>query len=131
MPLPLADTEDVVLETSPELGLGRLDDQNSVSPLSRPTLSQAAHAKRKRKRTKIPNARDDKSPSPPLRRSGAAQLSPPITLNSSRNASKDAVTNKNGDDDRPLQHAEGTRVPGSRKGLVTKRKPKRPVVGLV
>jgi hypothetical protein len=135
MPLLPADTEDVVLETSPELDPRRLNDQNSAGPLSRPTLAQAAHAERKRKRTKLPYTSNDKSPSSRPRRSKAAQLSPPLTLNSSRNASKDTATDREKEaevvaspNEKLFQSVEGTRITRSRKGLITKRKPKRPVV---
>ncbi|KAH6640261.1 hypothetical protein F5144DRAFT_559806 [Chaetomium tenue] len=127
MPLPPADTEDVILETSPEPEL-------QVGSLGRPKLAKAAFTERKRKRAINSNARNGKSPSPPPRRPRAAQLSPPLTLSSSRNASKDATTDKSREteagvnpNDGLFQGTEGTHIPRSRKGLVTKRKPKRPV----
>ncbi len=67
-----------------------------------------------------------------------AQLTPPLTLASRRNTSKNTTT-KHGDvleiavddtDDVFAQVAEVTRTSGPRKGVVAKRKPKRPLVSL-
>ncbi|KAH6843350.1 hypothetical protein B0I37DRAFT_448668 [Chaetomium sp. MPI-CAGE-AT-0009] len=135
MPLTPTDIRDVVLETSPESEIDRLVDHDSqAGSLGRPALGQTTHTERKRKRTKVQNARNNQKPSPPTRRPGAEQLSPPLTLPSSRNASKDAVTDKRdameavaNQDDRLFQNTESTHVPGLRKGLATKRKPKPPL----
>ncbi|EAQ85402.1 hypothetical protein CHGG_09416 [Chaetomium globosum CBS 148.51] len=127
MPLTPVETEDVILETSPEPEL-----QMGFSGHLK--LAQAASTERKRKRVINPNARNDKNPSPSRRRPRAAQLSPPLTLNSSRNASKNVAVDKSMEmeggvnpNDGPFRGTEGTHGPSSRKGLVTKRKPKRPV----
>ncbi|KAK4039622.1 hypothetical protein C8A01DRAFT_46953 [Parachaetomium inaequale] len=136
MPLSPTDIEDVIFETSPDPEPGSLVDHKSRTkpPMTAP-LSQKAQGKEKRNRETTQRAKNSRKLSPRSRGAAAAQLSPPLTLTSSRNASKNATAENGGETEVAAdntgngapQRAEGTRNPASRKGLVTKRKPKRPL----
>lgn len=134
MPLPLADIEEVIFETSPDPEPELLaHEKPKVKASSTSTASQVRERRKKTQKLKSKNARKD---SEPQRRAAAAtQLSPPLTLGSSRNPSKSTKDKSNegnvlakNTNNWSAKVAEATRSSGSRKSNVTKRKPKRPLV---
>jgi hypothetical protein len=137
MPLSPTDIEEIIFETSPDPEPGHLPDHKSRmgSPIAAP-LRQEDQSKGKRNKKTAPRQKTNRKLSPRSRGAATAQLSPPLTLISSRNPSKNAAAENGGKMEVAADNTgnevsrrdEGTRNPASRNGLVTKRKPKRPLV---
>lgn len=137
-PLAPTDTEEVIPETSsdpePDISLGE-EPQDEL-----PSTVVISETQTKQTKGQI-NGPMDNSRNWGSRRRGAAvaQLSPPLTTTSSRNASKNAIVDEAGRvqvaagniGNGVSQGAEAIHNPASRKGLATKRKPKRPLVSFL
>jgi hypothetical protein len=132
MPVPPAEIEDVIFETSSD---HEMENPPPLEPQLKPAPQREPQRKRKKEPKSDPKNRNKTSAS---RRRGvaASQLSPPPTLASSRNASKNSIASKgdgfeavvNDTSNGATQVIEVPRSSGTRKALVTKRKPKRPLV---
>ncbi len=127
---PGAEIEEVIFETSSDLEL--------ESPvLQKPQAKQASQS-RKRKKEPKSDPKNEKTSAARRRGEAATQLSPPPTLVSSRNTSRNTTAGERDDGvgvavgntgNGATQIVEVPRSSDVRKGVaVTKRKPKRPLV---
>ena len=134
MPLSPIESDEVIFETSSDLELGDLTPEKLI-------MQPAPRNQSQRKKSNEPESspRNKRKVSAPRRRAMvAAQLTPPLTLASRRNTSKNTATKNGGEVRVTVANTDGvfTQVAGSprsfntRKGLVPKRKPKRPLVSL-
>ncbi|KAL2130144.1 hypothetical protein VTI74DRAFT_6833 [Chaetomium olivicolor] len=133
MPPPPPDLEDASIDLNsdpqPELPVHQ---QLELEP---PRLTTVSQTQRKRKRTSKPAPKSNAKSSAAQRRAAAGpQLSPPLTLASSRNASKGALVDKRDDasaavkdQQNDVQNATHSSSPNRKKAPVTKRRPKRPL----
>lgn len=134
MPLPLAEIEEVIFETSPDPEPELLVHGKPKAKISSTTVPSQTRQKRKStQKSQSKNAR--KRSEPRCRDEATKQLSPPLTLGSSRNPSHTATDKGVGveipadnTNNRVAKVAATTGSSGSRKGSVTMRKPKRPLV---
>ncbi|KAK4156546.1 hypothetical protein C8A00DRAFT_40948 [Chaetomidium leptoderma] len=134
VPLTPTDVDEVISETSPEPEHEVAVYEKTQSKLpGTGTLSQTRRTRAKPQAQDLRNGR--KSSGSRRRVATAVQLSPPLTLASSRNTSKSTTEDKqnktgvavNNKPNGLSRSAEGTRNSSARKGLVTRRKPKRPL----
>jgi hypothetical protein len=133
-PLTPTDVEDVIPATSSDVepDISFCDE----AQLELPSTVVITQTQEKRTRRQVPGSNNSSKNWGPWRRgAAAAQLSPPLTNTSSRHVSKNAMNEVAevqvavGNTDKGVSRgAEALHNPASRNGLVTKRKPKRPLV---
>jgi hypothetical protein len=132
-PLPLADVDEMISETSPSPEPDAPINQKPSDDAPRSTAPNQTQIKSRQARklsSKQKSTRSSRN-----KRPAGGQLSPPATLTSSRNVSKSTTVDKV-DEGVAVGHDTGEEIsPGAesahnglRKGLVTKRKAKKPVV---
>jgi hypothetical protein len=132
-PLAPTDVEEVIPETSSDA-----EPNNSLrdeAQLGLPSTVVITQTQERRPKRQVPGSMNNRKNQGSRRRgAAAAQLSPPLTNTSSRKASKSAINEVAEvqvavrDTDNRVSRAEALHNSASRNGLVTKRKPKRPLV---